>query len=177
VREPQSSNKVSVFQPPHQTTPFLNPVHPSFLPLHSSLNSSKLLPPPPPPQPPPPPSLPITTEKLSCNPFKTSSKRNLQPNLGFPRKPITILLLEIAIEEKGEVGVEAEIGIEKEIQGAGGEVGVERDIVDIVIVIEMLIKAEAIRMVIGVEIGGKGKKGEGGVEVEVFLPANNIGLR
>jgi hypothetical protein len=86
-----------------------------------------------------------------------------------------ILLLEIAIEEKGEVA--AEIGIEKEIQGAGGEVGVERDIVDIVIVIEMLIKAEAIRMVIGVEIGGKGKKGEGGVEVEVFLPANNIGLR
>jgi hypothetical protein len=90
-----------------------------------------------------------------------------------------ILLLEIAIEEKGEVGVGAgaEIGIEKEIgieiQG-GGEVGVERDIVDIVIVIEMLIKAEAIRMVIGVEIGGKGKEGEGGVEV--FLPANNTGL-
>jgi hypothetical protein len=92
-----------------------------------------------------------------------------------------ILLLEIAIEEKGEVGVGAgaEIGIEKEIgieiQG-GGEVGVERDTVDIVIVIEieMLIKAETVRMVIGVEIGGKGKEGEGGVEV--FLPANNTGL-
>lgn len=73
------------------------------------------------------------------------------------------------IEEKNEAGVGVERGVEIGIQG--GEVGVERDIVDTVIVIVIVIEAEAeaILMVIGVEIGGKGKgierRGEGGVEV------------
>jgi len=83
------------------------------------------------------------------------------------------------IEEKNEAGVGVERGIEIGIQG--GEVGVERDIVDIVIVIVIEAEAEAILMVIGVEIGGKGKgkerRGEGGVEVEVFRHVNNVGLK
>lgn len=46
-------------------------------------------------------------------------------------------------------------------------------------VIEIVIEAEAIRMVIGVEIGGeeKGKEKEGEGGVEVFLQVNNVGLR
>jgi len=90
-----------------------------------------------------------------------------------------IILRETVIEEKNEAGVGVERGIEIGIQG--GEVGVERDIVDIVIVIVIEAEAEAILMVIGVEIGGKGKgkerRGEGGVEVEVFRHVNNVGLK
>lgn len=92
-----------------------------------------------------------------------------------------IILRETVIEEKDEAGVGVERGIEIGIQG--GEVGVEREIVDIVIVIVIVIvveaEAEAILMLTEVEIGGKGKgeerRGEGGVEV--FRHANNVGLK
>lgn len=94
-----------------------------------------------------------------------------------------IILRETVIEEKDEAGVGVERGIEIGIQG--GEVGVEREIVDIVTVIVIVIvivveaEAEAILMLTEVEIGGKGKgeerRGEGGVEV--FRHANNVGLK
>lgn len=172
AREPQNSNKVSAFPPPPQTTPFLNPVQPSHLPLPSSPNSSKPLPHP------PLPTHPSPTKKPSSNPFKTNSRKNPSPNLGFRRKQITVILLPgTAIEEKDEagVGVGAEIGIGKEVEIGiqGGEVGVERD----TMVIEIVIEAEAIRMVIGVEIGGEQKEKEWEGGVEVFLHVNNVGLR
>lgn len=94
-----------------------------------------------------------------------------------------IILRETVIEEKDEAGVGVERGIEIGIQG--GEVGVEREIVDIVTVIVIVIvivveaEAEAILMLTEVEIGGKGKgeerRGEGGVEV--FRHVNNVGLK
>lgn len=92
-----------------------------------------------------------------------------------------IILRETVIEEKDEAGVGVERGIG--IGTQGGEVGVEREIVDIVIVIVIVIvveaEAEAILMVIEVEIGGKWKgeerRGEGGVEV--FRHVNNVGLK
>lgn len=88
-----------------------------------------------------------------------------------------IILRETVIEEKDEAGVGVERGIGIGIQG--GEVGVEREIVDIVIVIVVEAEAEAILMVIEVEIGGKWKgeerRGEGGVEV--FRHVNNVGLK
>lgn len=90
-----------------------------------------------------------------------------------------IILRETVIEEKDEAGVGVERGIEIGIQG--GEVGVEREIVDIVIVIVIVVEAEAeaILMLTEVEIGGKGKgeerRGEGGVEV--FRHVNNVGLK
>lgn len=92
-----------------------------------------------------------------------------------------IILRETVIEEKDEAGVGVERGIEIGIQGGG--VGVERDIVDIVIVMVVEAEAKAILMVRGVEIGRKGKgkgkerKAEGGVEVEVFRHVNNVGLK
>lgn len=88
-----------------------------------------------------------------------------------------IILRETVIEEKDEAGVGVERGIEIGIQG--GEVGAEREIVDIVIVIVVEAEAEAILMLTEVEIGGKGKgeerRGEGGVEV--FRHVNNVGLK